>query len=80
MFPKIMRAAAGPHDPDAGDDYDEIPPELMARLSLDSDAGSNSSGDSTMDYLNSVTGHDSDLELYHHASSVYQAPPAGCRF
>jgi len=62
MFPKVMKAAAGPHDPGPGKNFDEIPPEPMAAiLSRGSDDGYDSSGD--------------DLELYHHISSVWQASP-----
>jgi len=75
MFPKVMKAAAGPHDLGPGKNYDETPSELTTQASWDSDDGYDGSGDSTMGCRSSPTGHDSDLELYHHISSVWQAPP-----
>ena len=75
MFPKVMKAAAGPHDLGPGKNYDETPSVLTIQSSWDSDDECDSSGDSTTGYLSSTTGHDSDLELYHHVSSVWLAPP-----
>lgn len=73
MFPKVIKAAAGPHDFDPENNYDEIVPELAVQLSSDSDTGSDVSGDSTTDYSSSVTSYESELEVFHNASSV-------CRF
>ena len=73
MFPRVIKAAAGPHDFGPGNNYDEIIPELTVQLSSDSDTGSDASGDSTTDYSSSVTSYESELEVFHNASSV-------CRF
>ena len=69
MFPKVMKAAAGPHDLGSGKNYDEAPSELTTQSSWDSDDECDS-GDSTMGCRSSSTGCNSDLELYHHISSV----------
>ena len=74
MFPKVIKAGAGPHDLGSGDNHDEAFPELMVQLSSDSDTGSDSSGDSTTDYSSSVTSYDSGLELFHNVSSVRRSP------
>ena len=57
MFPKVMKAAAGPHDLGPGKNYDETLSELTTNLSRGSDDGYDSSGD--------------DLKLYHNISSVW---------
>ena len=80
MFPKVVKAGAGPHDLGPGNNYDETLPELTTQMSSESDAGFDNRGDSAMDYLNPATSHDPGLELYHHVSSVRRAPPAGCQF
>ena len=74
MFPKVIKAAAGPHDPGSWNNYDETLPELTVQLGSGSDTGSYSSGDSTTDYSSSVTSYDSELELFHNISSVRQSP------
>lgn len=74
MFPRVIKAAAGPHDLGSGDNYDETFPELTVPLSPDSDTGSDSSGDSATDYSSSVTSYDSGLELFHNVSSVCWFP------
>jgi len=71
MFPKVMKAAAGPHDLGPGKNYDESPSELTTQPSWDPDDGYDGSGDSMMGCRSSAP----DLELYHHISSVWQAPP-----
>ena len=75
MFPKIIKAGAGPHDLGSGDNCDETSPELTVESSPDSDAGSEGSGDSPTDYSSSVTSYDSGLELFHNVSSVGRSPP-----
>ena len=70
MFPKLIKAGAGPHDLGSGSNHDETFPELTVQLSPDSDTGSDSSGDYTTDYSSSVTSYDSGLELFHNVSSV----------
>ena len=70
MFPKVIRAAAGPHDLGSGNNHDETSPELTMLLSPDPDTESDSSGDSMTDCSSSVTSYDSELELFHSASSV----------
>ena len=75
MFPKIIKAAAGPHHFGSGSDYDEALPELTVQSGSDSDTESDSAGDSTTDYPSSVTSYDSDLELVNNVSSVRRPPP-----
>jgi len=70
MFPRVIKAAAGPHDFGPGNSYDEIFPELTVQSSSDSDTGSDGSGDSTADYSSSVTSYESELEVFHNVSSV----------
>lgn len=70
MFPKVMRAAAGPPDLGPGDRDDEAFSELAVQMGVDPDNGTASDEYSTADDLGLATGHDSDLELYHHVSSV----------
>ena len=74
MFPKVIKAAAGPHHFDSGNNYDGSLPELVVQSSSDSDAESDGAGDSTTEYSSSVTSHDLDLELFSNVSSVC-APP-----
>ena len=71
MFPKIIKAGAGPHDYGSGKNYDETLPEL-ACSSTGSDAGSGDGGDSTSGYPSSVVGCGPELELFHNVSSVCQ--------
>ena len=75
MFPRLIKAAAGPHDLGPGNNYDETFPELTVQLSTDSETGSDSSGDFTTDYSSSVTSYESELELFHNVSSVRHHPP-----
>lgn len=70
MFPKVIRAASGPHDCGSGDNYDETLPELTVQSGTNSDTGSDTGGDSTTDYSSSVTSYEPELELFHNASSV----------
>jgi len=66
IFPKVIKAAAGPHDLGPGNNHDDTYPELTMQLSLDSDTGFDCS--------------DYNLELYHHVSSVCRALLAERRF
>ena len=71
MFPKVIKAAAGPHDLGPGNNNNnETLPELTMQSSSDTDTGSDNSGDSTIDYSSSVTSYESELEVFHNASSV----------
>ena len=74
MFPKIIKAAAGPHDFGSGNGYDETPSELAAQSSSDSDTGSDGSEDPTTDCSSSVTSYESELEVFYNASSVCPFP------
>jgi len=74
MFPRVIKAGAGPHDLGSGNNHDETFPELTVQLNMDSDTGSDSSGDSTTEYSSSITSCDSGLELFHNVSSVRQFP------
>lgn len=74
MFPKVIKAAAGPHNFDPGNNYDETLLELTVQSSTDSDTGSDNSGDSITDYSSSVTSYESELEVFHNASSVCRFP------
>ena len=78
MFPKIIRAAAGPHNLDSGDNQDGALPELAPQSSLDSDTGSDSSVDSMTDYSSSVTSYEQELEAFHNVATVFRpsSPPA----
>lgn len=78
MFPRVIRAAAGPHDLGSGDNRDDILPELTVQSGPDSDTGSSSSKDSTSGYSSSVTSSDSDLDIFHNTPSVcrYSSPLA----
>ena len=70
MFPKVVRAAAGPHDLGSGNNHDETRPELAVGSISESDTESDCSGDSTMDYCSSVTSYESGLEVVHNISLV----------
>lgn len=70
MFPKVIKAAAGPHDFGSGNNYDETSPELVVQSGPDSDTGSDSGEDFTTNYSSSVTSYESELELFHNVSSV----------
>jgi len=74
MFPRVIKAAAGPHDLGPGNNHDGTLPELTVQSSSDSDTGSDSSGDSTTDYSSSVTSYESELEVFHNVSSVCRSP------
>lgn len=79
MFPRVIKAAAGPHDFGSGNNHDEALTELTVQSNSDSDTGSDSSGDSTTDYwASSVTSYESELEVFHNASSVRRFRPPGC--
>ena len=70
MFPKVIKAAAGPHDFGSGNNSNEALPELPVQLGSDPDPNADDSGDPTADDSNSSTSDDPELELYHNASSV----------
>ena len=74
MFPRVIKAAAGPHDLGPGNNHDETLPELTVQSSSDSDTGSDSSGDSMTDYSSSVTSCESELDVFHNVSSVCRSP------
>lgn len=67
MFPKVIKAAAGPHDLGRGNDREE---ELMAQLSLDSETRFEGGEDSSMYYFSSGTSHGPVLEPHHNVRSV----------
>jgi len=69
MFPKVIKAGAGPHDCGSADNHDEALPGLV-RSYTDSGAGSDRSGDLMTDYPTPVTGYKPELELSHNVSSV----------
>ena len=75
VFPKVIKAAAGPHDLGPGDNHDETLPELTVQSSSDLGTEFDGREDSTADHLSSVTGHDSELETSHNVSSVRPPPP-----
>ena len=66
MFPKIIKAAAGPHNFDSGNNCDETFPELTAKFGSDPDPGL----DTGRDPSSSDAGDDPELELCHNAPSV----------
>ena len=72
MFPKVIKATAGPHDLGSGSNYDETLPELAVQSSSDSDTGSDIGGDSMTDYSSSITSYEQELEVFHNVSSVFR--------
>ena len=68
MFPKVIKAGAGPHDCGSGNNHDGTLPELV-RSDADRDTGSDPSGDPTL-----VTSYKPELELSHNVSSVCRPP------
>jgi len=75
MFPKVIKAAAGPHHPGSGSNYNETLPELMVQSSSGSNIEFDSTGDSTVDHSSSVTSYDPGLEPFNNVSSVGRSPP-----
>ena len=69
IFPKVIKAAAGPHDLGPGDSYDRASPCLGVEPSLDSETEFDltNSRDSTMGHHNLVSGYDSES---HNISAV----------
>ena len=83
MFPKVIKAAAGPHNLGSGNDYDETLPKLTVEWRSDSDAGSEGTGDFMTDHSSSLEPFDkvsSKLEPFNNASSVRPFLPPGCQF
>lgn len=81
MFPKVIKAAAGPHDLGSGSNFEGALPESTVQPSWDSDNLSDSSGDSMTDYSSSVTSYEQELEVFHNVSSVLcPPPPSPCQF
>jgi hypothetical protein len=70
MFPKVMKAAAGPHDLSPGDSRDRTFPELTTESPPDSDIEFDGGEDSTTVHLSSVTSRDPELEPFYNVSSV----------
>jgi hypothetical protein len=73
MFPKVIKAGAGPHDCGSGNNHNETLPELV-QSDTDFDAGSDHSGDSMADHSTPVIGFEPELELFHNVSSVRLSP------
>ena len=71
MFPKVIKAAAGPHDLGSGSDYNGALPELTVQSSSNSDTGSDNGEDSVTDYSSSVTSYEQELEIFRNVSSVF---------
>ncbi|KAF9781372.1 kinase-like domain-containing protein [Thelephora terrestris] len=69
MFPKLIKAAAGPHDLGSGDNHQETLPELTVQWGSDSDTGYDSGGDSTTGYSDSGTDYGSNFQVTHNVSS-----------
>ena len=70
MFPKVIKAAAGPPDLGPGDNENETLPELTAQSNSGSDSGSGGSEDSTTEDSCSVASDNHELELHRNVSSV----------
>lgn len=68
MFPKVVKAAAGPHDLGSGNNHDGTLPELAVQSDSGSDTGSYSSGDST-DCSSSIVSCESNVEVFRNFSS-----------
>ena len=76
LFPKVIKAAAGPHDPGPWDYRDEDFPELATESSSDQGIEFDGEEDSTTNDLDLFTAiHDSEFETSHDASSVRLPPP-----
>ena len=73
MFPKVMKAAAGPHDLGPGNNHDETLPELTMQSNPDHDSEPNSEYSPT-DHRNLVTSHDPQLEIFNNTASVRRLP------
>jgi len=78
MFPKVIKAGAGPHDCGSANNHDETLPGLV-RSDTNSDAGSDHSGDFMMDYPTPVTIYKPELELSHNVSSVCRPLSLRCQ-
>lgn len=74
MFPKVIRAAAGPHDFGPRNNPDEIPPELTVQSNSDVGNEFDEGNNSTIDHPGLVAGDDSELEIFHNVASVCQPP------
>lgn len=78
VFPKVIKAAAGPRDLGPGNNRNETLPDLAVQLGSDLDTEADMGagrGDSTTDHPRSVIGHDSELEISHNVSSVCLSLP-----
>ena len=73
LFPKVIKAGAGPHDCGPGKNDDDVLPELTVQSDTDPDTGPCGSGDLRMDYSSSITDYESEFELFHNAPSVCQS-------
>ena len=73
MFPKVIRAAAGPHDPGPGNNPDDILPEPMVQSNSDASNEFDDGENSTIDRSGLVTDDDSELEIFHNVASVCQS-------
>ena len=60
VFPRVVKAAAGPHDFGPGNNHDGTLSEIMMQLNL-GHAEFGGSGGSSTDHFSSVTGSDSEL-------------------
>ena len=69
MFPKVIKAGAGPHDCGSGNNPDETFPEL-GQSGTNFYTESDSDEDSTTDCSSSATSHESELELFRNVSLV----------
>ena len=72
MFPRVIKAGAGPHDFGSGNNHNETLPELTMQMNSDSDTGFEGGEDFVTDHFISVTSHDPELELFHNIPSVCQ--------
>ena len=70
LFPKVIKAGAGPHDLGSGNNHNETLPELTVQSGTDSDTVPGGSEDFKTDCSNSVTNYEPGLELFRNVSSV----------
>ena len=70
MFPKVIRAAAGPHDLGPGNNPDDMLPELTVQSNSDAGNEFDDGENSTIDRPGLVADDDSELEIFHNVASV----------
>lgn len=75
FFPKVMRAAAGPHDLGPGQNRNGAFPELTAQPGLSPDDDDEYNPPSGREVQDSDSGDDSDPNIVVHNTSDVRRPP-----